>query len=333
MKQKVIELKPIKETVEDYDDIEAHIKALFKRMIYLPIMKELADNTDERLENAKPPNQVLLDAISKGRLTFNRGVFSGKFNATLSKELKSLGAKWDRRSGVFRINQTDLPREMRTAISSSEYRFTQKLSKIDKALSQILPEKIAGELKAGKMFDKALWKVESSFQQSVKGIAIAPKVTPQMRKQIADEWNNNLELYIVDFTTDEIKELRHYVQKSAYVGNRYGSLVKKIQDSFGVSSNKAKFLARQETSLLMTKYKQSRYKEAGIFEYTWHSVAGSPKHPVRKRHQKLADASKKGKIYRWDKPPVTSEDGEPERRNNPGEDFNCRCSARPVVRF
>jgi SPP1 gp7 family putative phage head morphogenesis protein len=95
-----------------------------------------------------------------------------------------------------------------------------------------------------------------------------------------------------------------------------------------VSANKAKFLARQETSLMTTKLKETRYREAGVNEYKWKTVAGSKLHPVRPSHKIL-----EGRIFRWDDPPITTPPGEAVRRNNPGQDYNCRCFAQPIVRF
>jgi SPP1 gp7 family putative phage head morphogenesis protein len=99
-----------------------------------------------------------------------------------------------------------------------------------------------------------------------------------------------------------------------------------IRESFGVTEKKAKFLARQETGLLMAKFKESRYTESGIHQYKWRCSAGSAKHPVRPSHKVLD-----GRVFRWDTPPITTAPDEPQRRNNPGEDFNCRCVAIPIV--
>ena len=324
---KVIELKPIKESTEDYEAIEKELRELFKREIYFPLLKELG-MTKKSLQNSMDD---LLSAIQSGSITFNRGTFSGKFNASITKELKRLGATWDRKSSTFKIPSADLPIEVKNAVSASEAKFLEKLSRIDKKLESIATstfgskEMIATKLDISKQFSSAIWKVEKDFKSSVNGITIAPKLSPNQVKRISDEWSNNMQLWVQDFTAKEIKELRQDVAKSAMAGNRYGAAIKSIQDSYGVSANKAKFLARQETSLLMTKFKQTRYEEAGVNEYKWGCVTGTPKHPVRPMHKAL-----EGKIYKWSEPPVVDEKG---NRKNPGQDYNCRCFARPIVKF
>lgn len=322
-------LRPIKESTDDYEVVEEKIKALFRKLIYTPILKELG-YASGKLQNALDD---LLDEIRTGRITFYRGTFSGRFSAQSSKELKRLGARWDRKQGSWKLPQSSLPIEVRNVISASEFRFQEKLAKIDEKLRQILPDEIAGSLSVTKSFEHALGKVERDFQDSVRGITVAPNLSSEEKARIASEWQNNLKLYIKDFTAKEILKLRADMKKTIFAGDRYGSAVKTIQASYGVSENKAKFLARQETSLLMTKFKQTRYESAGVMEYKWGRVAGSKLHPVRPVHKKLAEASDRGKIYRWDDPPITTPPDETPRRNNPGQDYNCRCFAKPVVRF
>ncbi len=312
-------LPPIKESTEDYEAVEEEIKRLFKLEIYFPLLKEFYMSR-ATLRNSL---QDLASALNDGKITFSRGVFSGKFSANVSKELKKLGATFDRKTSSYRILQADLPYEIRHAISSSEIRFTEKLSRIDEKLAAVTPESLAEKLNVSKHFDRALWKVNKDFNSSVEGIAIPVNLSPEQRKRIAAEWSKNMQLWIKDFAEKEILDLRANMQKTVFSGNRFASAVKTIQESYGVTANKAKFLARQETSLLMTKFKQTRYQEAGVNYYIWGCVTGTSKHPVRPLHKK-----NEGKIFRWDSPPVVDEQG---NRKNPGQDYNCRCFARPVV--
>lgn len=318
---KTIELKPIKESTEDYEAMEARIIALLKKYIYLPLVAELKAPTSV-LQNSLSD---VADAIKSGRINFYRGNFSGRFNSRISQELKKLGAQWGRKQGTWKIPLSSLPSDIRTAIAASEDRFKRSLQNIDTKLSQILPEEIADKIKLDDLFDTTLWKVNEDFKKSVKGITVAPELTTADRKRIASEYTNNLKLYIKDWTDKAVKDLRKEMQERVFTGLRYESAVQIIQKSYGVSQNKAKFLARQETSLLMTKFKQVRYEAAGVKEYKWGCVTGSANHPVRPMHKAL-----EGKVFSWNNPPVTSENGD---HNNPGQDYNCRCFARPIVRF
>lgn len=323
---KTVKLAPIKESTSDYEEIESKIKKLLRDEIYLPLLRAL-DLPKDTLTNAK--ESVVTTALREGRITFYRGkvtgTFSGRLNSEISKELRRLGAKFNRDSGTYSIRLSELPLEVSNVARASESVFTKKLDVIDRKLAQVVPEEIAGKLKISTSFDKVLWKTEKDFQASVKNITIAPKLTPAQAERLSSEWQTNMQLWITDFTEKEIKTLRKDIKSAVFTGNRYGSLVESIQDSYEVTGNKAKFLARQETSLAMTKFKQTRYEDAGVNDYEWGCVAGSKLHPVRPMHKRL-----ERKIFQWNNPPIVNDAGE---RKNPGQDYNCRCFAKPIVRF
>jgi len=319
-----IRLQPIREDQADFDALEEALKEFFRQEIYLPLLKEIGA-TKEVLQNSVDD---VVSAILSGQLSFHRGVFSGRFNARLTRELRALGAKWDPKIGAFRISVNRLPLEINEAIEQSVGRFNRTLQALDRRLDKILPEEIAEKLQVQKFFDTTLWKTDRKLRSSLKGLAITPDLTREQRQKIAKEYTQNMKLWVQDFTEKEIVRMRKRVQRRAFEGQRYEGLVREIQSSYGVSLNKAKFLARQETAILMTKFKESRYKDAGVSEYIWRCVAGSKLHPVRPAHKVLD-----GKKYSFDNPPISTAPGEPVRRNNPGQDYNCRCIAIPVVKF
>ena|SRR6185312_14646044 len=325
------ELPPIQESTRDYEAIEKRLKVYFRRHLYRPIiaMMRLSEGL---LRNARRRNP-LMDALFAGILSYSNGVFSGKFTADTSKALRELGAQFNSKEGTWRLPQ--LPAELRNMVTASEQHFQKKLAEVDQKLSQILPAEIAKKFKCEDLFDRTIWKVDEQFRKNVRKLAITPHIPPGQRKQIAAEWQNNMELWIKDWTEEEIKNLRKKVRAHVFEGNRQESLSRMIQSSYRVSENKAKFLARQETSLLMAKLKEVRYTSAGIMEYRWgcvhqpHDKSPNQHTPgnVRYSHGIL-----EGKIFRWDSPPVTTNPGEKVRRNNPGQDYSCRCFARPLLR-
>lgn len=314
-------LPPIKERPEDYDDLLRMIAKLFKEEIYLPLIRSLGAPTN-RLDNSLDD---LARALLTGRLRFEGGAFRGKFSSVLSKELKRIGAQWDRKQGSFRIPLAKVPVAIRAIITEAEHRYQKTLAKTLHVFESMDPVKIAEKLKAHRLFDQVLSMVDSKVQKTLKGIAVAPQLSPAERERIAAEYTKSIQLHIQDWTGKEIVELRKRIEERAFAGHRYESIIGEIQKSYGVSYGKAKFLARQETSLLMTKFKQVRYQDAGSEEYLWGCVAGSPKHPVRPMHKK-----NEGKRFRWDTGATVDDTGV---KKNPGQDYNCRCYARPVVRF
>lgn len=328
---KTVELQPIKETTEDYERMEARIKAAFKKLLYLPLFKELLMPAN-RLENA--PIDSLHKALQTGRITARGGIFSGRFDAASSKALRDLGAVWDKKLSVFRLPIADQPMELRESISVAQVRFNERLRRIDKKLQKISPAEIAGNIKTSDLFISTLEKTDRKLVKSLKDyldktIVVKPlELGSKEREKIAEEWQNNMDLWINNFAEEEIGRLRKDIALSVVSGDRHEAIAKSLQRSYGVTANKAKFLARQETSLMMAKIKETRYTSVGVNEYKWRTVAGSKNHPVRPSHKIL-----EGKVFRWDTPPITTAPDQPVRRNNPGQDYNCRCMAVPIVRF
>lgn len=318
--QKVIELKPVKESTSDYERMEARIKLAFKKLIYLPLLKEF-DVPRSVITNDRDD---LIKALQTGRITFNKATFKGQFDAKTSQALKKLGAKWDKKSSTFKLPKAKQPMEIREAISVSTLRFKERIARIDKRLSKIEPPKI----KTSDLFETVIGKVDHEIKKSVKDLTVYPELSAGERAKIAEEWQNNMDLWINDFTEHEIVRLRKDIGKAVFSDNRHEAIIGSLQRSYGVTANKAKFLARQETSLLLAKFKETRYTKSGVNEYKWRCVAGSKNHPVRPSHKVLD-----GKVFRWDTPPITTEPNQPVRRNNPGQDYNCRCMAVPIVRF
>ena len=323
------ELRPVRDDTADYDKVAARILGLLKVEIYAPLMRELRLNPDRVLRNAADPLDALYSALRSGAIHFEQGNFSGKFSAATSKALRDvLGATWNTRTKTFYLAKENLTPEARAAILTGEQAFAATLERIDERLAQILPAKIAERLNISKVFDTIIWKTDKTLSTTLKALTVPANLTPERAKRLSDEWQNNLQLEIKNFTETQVQSLRERVKANVFSGKRYEGLVAEIQASYGVSSSKAKFLAQQETKLLTTKYKEARYAEAGVLEYKWRTVVGSPKHPVRPSHKALEN-----KVFRFDQPPITTAPGEPVRRNNPGQDFNCRCVAVPVVRF
>lgn len=309
-------LPAIKESPSDYQALEDEINDVFAQEIYRPLAAIVGLNKKKLLSNSI---EDLINAIKSGRIYFERGAFDGKLNATLTKELKSIGAVW--RDGKFRMPVGELPNEIRTAISLSDLSFHRMVTSIDRMLDRVLPQSVRLE----QIFDVSILRTEERIKKTIpKSMTIQKKLTTDDVKKISTDYTNNMNKYIQGWTEEEIVRLRKNIQKRVMSGERFEGVIKEIQHSYQVSRNKAKFLARQETNLLTSKLKEIRYTDAGSKGYIWETVVGSPAHPVRPMHKAL-----KGKFFSWNNPPVTSEDG---RRNHPGEDFNCRCTARPVIK-
>ena len=273
------------------------------------------------ITNAKDKKSALVEAILKGKVQYNRGYFEGSFSADISREIRSMGGTWDKKGKRWRIPLDRVSYDAKIAIgqvtskmNELHHRITTYLSNL-KTLAENQPR-----FKLDKYFEDAINELENKFEEGVKGLVIPPTLTYEMKRNLAEQYTNNLNLYINNWTIDSIERLRKRVEKNAFEGYRSSALVEGLEHDYQMSHAKAKFLARQETSLLMSQFREERYKSVGVERYMW-STSGDQR--VRPYHKRL-----NGKVFSWDNPPIVNERGD---RKHPGQDFGCRCIAIPII--
>jgi SPP1 gp7 family putative phage head morphogenesis protein len=101
---------------------------------------------------------------------------------------------------------------------------------------------------------------------------------------------------------------------SVTAGLRWEDLRDKLLETGDVWESRAELIARDQTLKLNGAINRSRQQAAGVTSYVW-STSGDER--VRDTHAELD-----GKTFDWGAPP------EP---GNPGEDFQCRCVALPII--
>lgn len=110
------------------------------------------------------------------------------------------------------------------------------------------------------------------------------------------------------------------VTESVISGTRVEVLAARLKERYLVSESRARLIARDQTLKANASLTEERHSQAGITHYVWSS---SRDERVREIHAGLD-----GFVQAWNDPPITSEDG---ARNHPGEDYQCRCTAIPVL--
>ena len=338
---RVVKLKPIEYPTYLQEQLEKEIQRVVTKEIYVDLLKILNLKRKKVIKNSRVENDLtqiqyneLGEALRFGNLTYANGMFSGPLDASLTKALRATGATWDERLSVYRLPEDALSPELSMMISAARDGYKNHLKAVDKYLSRIDPEEVSGKVAVNRIFENAIKKTEKSFEKNIAAVTSTPSITDAQRKQIVDDWRYRAHSSIKGLVEDQISTLRKRVSHSVTVGTRYSNLTKGIQHDFEVSKGRAKLIARQETKTLTNTYAIKRYEDAGVKEYLWKCVHGTSAHPVRPRHQALGDASANlGTTYRMDDPPVVTEPGETERRENPGFDYNCRCRMSPIVKF
>lgn len=309
------EITPLRPSPEVEEKISQKLIKFIEQLIFSKVEKVF----DFQVENAK--KTALQKALETGDVYYSGGEFYGKFNSQISKELRSAGAK---KSGkTFKLEKSKVPDEYISSISKAEQKFESDINKMDKMLKDALSQIDSKKINVESLVNDAIMELDSEATKKMKGIGIKADLDLVQFDNIVKTYTNNYERYIKDFSREEIESMRSEIQEFYFSGMRSKSLVKYIQERKSVSLNRAKFIASQETQLMAASYQREKFKSGGSKRYRWKCVAGSANHPVRPDHKRLNN-----QIFEWDNPPITNLSTG--ARNNPSEDFRCRCMAIPI---
>ena len=325
-------VQPLKLKDKFFLGIEKELKEYFYRLIYAPLYYDVADEIGEDWLDVKNDKREpltsdlqahLLKKLTTGRIQYVDGRFYGEFDSKSTRAIKRLGGVWDIKHHFFHLPEKKLTDNVRIAIGTAYSKFERVHGKIIQRLDDLERAIEKGDIK---IFDprgaigKSVSEMDKELTKTIKPLLVSPKMSDNLAQFIMDKYGNDLEKYIKDWNLESIQRLRKRVSANAFSGYRASSLVDEIVSDYGVSERKAKFLARQETSLILSTFREGRYKEAGIEEYEW-STAGDSR--VRPIHEHL-----NGKIFTWDSPPIIDEYG---HKGHPGTAFGCRCVAIPCI--
>lgn len=151
------------------------------------------------------------------------------------------------------------------------------------------------------------------------------------QSKIREDFVNNFVANCKSAAENQKKDIANAVYAHRmFPDGKKGSLSKEINDiNKKYTKSKANFIARNETGNLNGSIQHSQIEGAGFEMYTWMCM---PDGVTRDSHKAL-----NGMVCRWDKPDLYSDDGGKtwQKRTGsmfigePGQDFNCRCTAVP----
>lgn len=152
------------------------------------------------------------------------------------------------------------------------------------------------------------------------------------RENIKDSFalaiEQNLDL-IKTLTEKQLSRIKNVVLSDLRAGNFSQKTIRDtIEHEFGISSRHADFIARDQSHKMTSTLNQLRYQNLGVTKYIWRTardrrVRGTPKSKDGKYpNAKPSHYSREGKTFEFKKPP---------KGGAPGEDYNCRCYAEPIL--
>ena len=315
------QLQPIKDNPELIEELEAQIDVILYDILFAPLIKSIKEN--KRIFFNERDNSAIIKAIKSGQIRYGNNIFTGQFNATTAKEFKKLGIKYNKRIKGYTKEMNNLPISIQVAIAQREDSYKQMARQLVATVDKINLN--IDEATKNINFDDTLEKVYSDINKQFKKtvtdkIGLSINFTADQIRILSQEYTNNLKLYITEFTQKETLLLRQKAEDIVLSGTRAKDFTKIIEERFAVSTKKAKFLAKQEISLLTSKYKQVKYESVGVSKYKW-SISNVRTRPDHK--------ALNGKVFSFDDPPISNTSTG--ARNNPGEDFGCNCQAIPII--
>lgn len=340
----------VKMAEKDWFPVFMELQTHFYNWYFRPLLEILRDN--ETIKNAKVTK--LIDAIQAGTITYKSGVFSGSFNAALSKELSAF-ATYDKRTKTWKgtppaivigaavkanDKARDSQRQIKNKIEELDARVKAEVSRI--------------------VFDvsHAIGSTVQDTGRDLANMTVVPDITEGQREQLQSQYTENMRLNIVNefdpsrgnWNDEQVTRLREMIERSVLKGFGRKGLIDSIMGEWDTTRKKAEFLARQETSLFISSLTNERYKSAGLKWYEWLTssdirVVGTPggKYPEGSKGHGNHYAMR-GKVCSLTDPTIYADSLEDARKGlwkskasigadnrHAGEAFNCRCGKKPIL--
>ena len=321
MKQQQVAIKDFRHLRGYSSLIEKRIKTDLWQMIYAPLFKIL------HIKRAKNDTNAIIEAIESGEIVYTGEGFEiqGKISNRLYHELIEIGARYDKSTKTFLIARDNLPHSISNYITNSLIRAQQRLNIINAFLGDV-------ETNLDQMIETILFTTEiqtilddvgNQVKKNVRNInVVVPELTEKQMQQIASDYTYNMQYYIKKWASGSIPEMRQKVQRAILEGYREDQVQEMIEKEYPKMAYKAKFLARNETAIMLSTLKKSMYSEMGFTEFVWQTILDGRE---RLLHKKL-----NGKVFSFDNPPVIDE--RTGQKGLPGQTYNCRCNLIPIRR-
>lgn len=291
-----------------YKPVESRISRLLWELYFAPLVALI----EEPLAKLNAAESAIIAAIKSGKVQYADGVFSGRFNVRISRELSSF-ATFDARSGVWRGNPGPA---IKAAAIIAEGKRRDLQAQLDRAISDA--EATAQDAIESVAYgdDLPLFAMSDDIKRDLHNIGVMPEIDERTAKRLRKDYTESQRLNIKNWNSEQVERLREMVQKIQTSGDA-ASLREMIQSEWNTTAAKARFLASQETRLFFDALSRDRARRTGARRYRW---SGSKDARERPAHLAL-----EGTIVDIDGPgPIV--DPKTGRRAHAGQDFGCRCA-------
>lgn len=157
-------------------------------------------------------------------------------------------------------------------------------------------------------------------KSKIKKVGLDPeifKIPPPNESEIEGIIEQNVAL-IKTVGKEYLAKINQNIRQNILAGKSQAELIDLLEEDTKVERSRAKFWASDQLGKAYSTLTKNNQKSAGFDQYIWRTQKDGR---VRDTHAFL-----EGKKFLWDDGPVV--DG---RQIHPGDDYNCRCFAEPVL--
>ena len=309
--------------IKDIKNKKIYENIIFKQLFsYLDegIFKPLFEIMNYNPAKAQNDYNPITEALKSGSVIYTDEGFKAKykFSNAQAKEFERWGAKYNKWTKTYQIPYSNIPNNVLVALSENQIKQQAQITAVQNFIKELdanLPYMIDTML-FDTQVETILDDAGNTLKQNTKKLnVIVPELDEAQKQAIARDYTNNMRFWIKEWASEHlIPEMRKRVQEAVLTGYRTDYVQKMLEKEFGMAKRKAKFLARNETSIMLAEYRKTEYQKIGINHFIWSTTMDGRE---RELHEKLD-----GTTWSFNNPPVIDEKG---TRGLPGETYNCRC--------
>jgi len=171
--------------------------------------------------------------------------------------------------------------------------------------------------------------LERSLTSTSADMTLKMKNTPAVTKAIKSRIADNVDL-ITRIPAEFLDKVKQDVNDSLRKGNGLADLQPKMEERYGEAKRHAQLVALDQTRKAYTAINSERMRANGVTKFEWVHSGGSQEPRPYHLHTP-AQGGLNGGIFDINDPPII--DKKTGERGLPGDDYNCRCTMRPIVTF
>jgi SPP1 gp7 family putative phage head morphogenesis protein len=122
---------------------------------------------------------------------------------------------------------------------------------------------------------------------------------------------------VSDLSKEQVDKISISTMRGVQEGKTWREVAQDIAKGNGICERRAALIARDQISSLNGALTRKLQMDAGITHYIWRTSLDERVRPSHKANE--------GKMFSWDSPPANT------NNNHPGGDYQCRCTAEPVM--